>query len=849
MEEKSVFSEILLVPYCHADFAWTARREWHIARYIECINLLLDEMRRDKDYTFCIDNITHFLKPYTTRCPDRLEEFKERVREGRIYLANGGYALIRPSYGGEETYVRNLVRGKREMEKFGGPDIDFCFNADTAGGHSQLAQILALSGHRYYSYFRSEEAQNYRGIPREYRLCGGNNTSVIVNRGKYYIEGLWDVIGSGCNFERDWEKIKSVFYETEIKSREMLSRGGSLLMFLGYDDILPGRGGLDSPIMIKEFMSEWNKRESAKMRFATPKEYFAALEAEDLPKLNEAPDQTELSYNLPMKGGDSFWRLRKKLANAILRFESLCSILEAAGIKNDADKLPGLWEALFEISGHAIEFILESDCRDLLSIGNEALLSAENLLKEALDRLAVSAGKKGAYLIVNTIGAEFQGTVDIHVTDVFGVKNPAVFDKDGNALPFQITKVYWSDKKYTTFQYMGVDASVYVKVPPLGYTTVYFNESANTFDAKSLPPLARPIPVRNDITVDCGAFSAVISPTGLKSVRISGKEISAVSSLSYYKTEPLISWLSSCKAVSNSVFIPKKTVSLLRGLIINKFKVLGSIGGMKAEQTITFRYGSGLIDFNTKIVSNGKEGYFTADFNADANSELYADVPYGIEKRELEKEVGFNLRDGATLYGDQDLKGQFYGTNFALYKNGGVYNSIISLDCSVYYKSSPGYISLFLNRNMEKDKRGDGGGANTWFKLLPESVYGAGVQEYNYSLCFEKDINLIPRIVKQTLTPPASVKKHNDKAGLSEASLFWVSGGLVMTACAPTETGGYMLRLYNPKDEELAFDLKSGIEISGIQKVDLLGQPMPEKTGANGHIAGPREIITYLIRT
>ena len=110
--------EILIVPYSHTDYAWTNTRDWHICRYIEGMNEALDELKAHGDFTWLIDNVTHFLLPYLENCPERAEELKEYVREGRIAVAAGGYSLARPSYVGDETYLRNLVEGERELRNY-----------------------------------------------------------------------------------------------------------------------------------------------------------------------------------------------------------------------------------------------------------------------------------------------------------------------------------------------------------------------------------------------------------------------------------------------------------------------------------------------------------------------------------------------------------------------------------------------------------------------------------------------------------------------------------------------------------------------------------------------------------
>lgn len=136
-KEIGELKEIHIIPYCHTDYAWTNIRSWHICRYTSAYSEVLDIMRENGEHTWLLDNITHSLTPFLELCPERFEELKSRVREGRVNIANGGYSLARPTQVGEETYIRNLVAADRRFRELFGEDIeiDTLFNADTSIDH------------------------------------------------------------------------------------------------------------------------------------------------------------------------------------------------------------------------------------------------------------------------------------------------------------------------------------------------------------------------------------------------------------------------------------------------------------------------------------------------------------------------------------------------------------------------------------------------------------------------------------------------------------------------------------------------------------------------------------------
>ena len=81
--------EIHIIPYAHADYAWTHHRQWHIERYILIMNEVLDIMKDNLDYTWVTDNLNHILEPFFKYCPSRIDELRQRVLEGRLEITNG----------------------------------------------------------------------------------------------------------------------------------------------------------------------------------------------------------------------------------------------------------------------------------------------------------------------------------------------------------------------------------------------------------------------------------------------------------------------------------------------------------------------------------------------------------------------------------------------------------------------------------------------------------------------------------------------------------------------------------------------------------------------------------------
>ena len=93
--------EILVVPYCHADWAWTHTRQWHVLRYVHTFERVLEIMRDAPGFRWYFDTYVTELKPLLDLRPDLLPELRQRVAEGRIAIC-GGFANVRPNMVGEE---------------------------------------------------------------------------------------------------------------------------------------------------------------------------------------------------------------------------------------------------------------------------------------------------------------------------------------------------------------------------------------------------------------------------------------------------------------------------------------------------------------------------------------------------------------------------------------------------------------------------------------------------------------------------------------------------------------------------------------------------------------------------
>lgn len=150
--------EVFLVPNFHpASCGWltTFSRE-----RVYCANSYLnqlDRVRDDPNYKFLFSEINNLIAIMNFR-PERVPEFRSRVREKRVELVNGYFLESTVNLSGGEALVRLGVEGLRWYEKVIGIKPRFGWNIDTCGIHEQMPQITAGLGFEAMVYTRRNPA-------------------------------------------------------------------------------------------------------------------------------------------------------------------------------------------------------------------------------------------------------------------------------------------------------------------------------------------------------------------------------------------------------------------------------------------------------------------------------------------------------------------------------------------------------------------------------------------------------------------------------------------------------------------------------------------------------------------
>ncbi len=858
MEEKRLedLKYIDLIPYCHTDYAWTNLRAWHVSRYLEAWRETLDLMEEHPEYTFLLDNVTHVLLPFLRYCPERLEEMRKFVRSGNVELCPGGWSLVRPNQVGEETFVRNLAAADRKFRELFGGDvrIETYFNADTDMGHGQLPQILRLMGYRYYQFQRPENHLNRIGVPKQFRWQGIDGSEVICARAFYggFSEAPYAKPRNGMA----WEERKAGYAAEELASRLRNQTTPWLQQFQGIDDMLPLTNRVDEPIDLFGFVRDWNAHETVPMGFSTLTDHFRRLEGEELRLYKGTVEPHEVTYNLHAQGDGSMWRLRFSLEEAIRRLETACAVLEqCGGVPYPAEELDGAWRSLFEITGHAIEAVMEPDWDRLYPAAMGLLLTLNERLNETMEAIAdaVGCGGEDEHTVLNLTGQTVTIPVRLICAPARGVRELRLRDDTGREIPWQRVNVANGDKAYVPFQYSTQEVEALVTLPPFG-TRVLREE----WTGETIPWLSneeKRLLLEDQGAGRTGTLDHEMRAGELRAVFRGGRLVSlgrkdTVSArplldLRFSRTKVRNDWLFEMEPESETNFVPERGEVILDGPIVSMFRVFGMLGSRRCEMTYTLGKVPGALTVDVKLEGREENGYATADFACDAGSPLAADIPFGWEARDPK-----GLWDVDTE-GEYEItwKGQYFARTWSSFRTGGTPMAVVSKDCGVYWRVQPedGLVRLVLARTPARPEE-PYGRLDAWKYRAVRRSPEALLQHFSFALAPEGDPAALCRLRTLLRFRPAVGRSWKKvRAAAPSSPIAPLDGAEADFTALYRENGAWIARFYECAGTGGTLRASVPETVRQAEKIDFPGRVLESCPVSGGRVEiplRPFEIVT-----
>ena len=835
MLDGETVKKISLIPYSHHDYAWVCTRAWHKSRYIRCFADVVEQMEKNPDFSWHIDNVIHSLIPFLENCPEKAGQFKKYVREGRIAVLNGGYSLARPSYVGEESYIRNMMAGKKYFaECFEIGDIPCLFNADTACGHSQVPQIARLGGHSYYHFLRPSSTLTNKGVPFQFVWRGLDGSEVVAARGNY--GSMWvqnDFLDGDSG--KEWEQRKEEYYSSWLADK--LSQKlpvETVIQFVGCDDSLPLLDHYDKPMKLDEFIAEWNSREKVAMGYANLNDVFEELSKTELPVHEGVLDHAELSFNFPFKGSASLWRMRLLLDRAIVRCEKLCLLAAGLGFSYPEAQIERLWLNLFEITGHATEYIQQKNAGELYDIAQKTLLEAKSVIEGAKEHITKSVPRRSGIqaVAVNTGMRAAEQAIGLEVTSWHGLGDFEVLDTDGNELEYQILDCQDGYALGESADHISADILVFARVPAFGYTSLSIAENGKSKKPPSergfidLLPANYPEDCGREARFDNGRIEAAFCEGRLTELKDKKTERSIgcpAAGLKFIEYPPESSWLTNHAEIQTHDFAPESWKVIENGPVRYKYEVRGKIAGQKARLLYSADKNSAGLDIEAQTdFEDAIEGMLVFSAKADADANIYADIPFGAEKREFFDHLPTDM--------EWALRGQIYARNWCSFTAQKIPVAIVSQNCSIYYvhEREKEEMRLVLNRHMPLAARTD-----RWVGKMPEATDGTQRNDYSFSYIFHDETGKFADIQEyrenRAFPALAQLKFDSGKAGAAnEGSLFEADKQNIINTAAYSYGGKTILRFFECEGKKTTCRLRLPADVKSVCATDFGGNELPE---------------------
>ncbi len=839
-----------IVPYTHADYAWTHTRRWHIERGALILNEVLETMEQNPDLTYCIDSINHLLEPFLQAYPHKKELLQKYVLQGRIEITGGIVGLIRPTQAGGEIFIRNMQVGRRLLyDMLGEFPINTYMNVDVSIGHRQVPQLMSLAGIKYYRGWRPQGAMDYMKVPRAFYYEGIDKSKVLVTRGSYVGFCHVDYLNNAIN---DYEATAKKFYESELASIIERNNVDNVWISHGMDDTRVLMDFDDTPVDIDGFVKLWNQNEEAKLIFDTPTRFFESVEKEKLPTVDHPLDTADVAYNMPSKCQNGMWLKRILLERLICSAESICTIASQFGFEYPECKFRKMWEELCVIASHGIEFLFHEDFEELNNKASRIKADCLDIIDSAKCFVASKIKTSEKTIIVfNTTAKEREEYAYIDISFPRGESAFELVDTNGEKLDYQTIYTIRGDVSYNGTAFDCARVLAKVKVAPMGYTCIFVKSAGSCEGGANFNLTGSDIDyglsgstvehINNgvyDIAFENGEIIK-ISQNG--KVLFDNKVSSPLCDLSFVhiKRRSDCGWL----YFNNIEKIDGMTVEAWEfkklGPIVWEHICYGKIGQVRVKRTTTIYKDSKKIDFDLElVVPDRMHGYFKANFPTADSPEFVGAIPFGIEEKNVEKIAYGSVTEIPTDNIERLIKGVFLSQNFLNYASpSGSKQSIIGNTIGAYYiydedKKTVGNI---LSRVMDIEKM------DNWESFAHADTVGVGRNNFKFSFVPNADTLGDTIDMHKSISAPLELcTKFTSYEGESlpcSYSLVGAKNANFTVSALTFEGGKNLVRLYENSGRDCTLELEFACDIKSIKAVDFFGSDLQKQFKVNGNKA------------
>ncbi|WP_269524563.1 glycoside hydrolase family 38 C-terminal domain-containing protein [Coraliomargarita parva] len=205
--DTSHIKQIKVVSNTHWDREFRRSFEKTRRRLITMMDKAIDILEKDPEFkSFTLDGHSVMVDDYLEMRPEKREVVTRLIGEGRLVIGPW-FSLPEEFTIGHESLVRNFLKGKQNMEKYGAKPVTVAYTPSSWGQTGQLPQILRNFG--------LDKMMFYRGISHheadaEYMWAAPDGTEVFASRFAMFARYNWYYlvhrpVTTGRSFQKDYQ--------------------------------------------------------------------------------------------------------------------------------------------------------------------------------------------------------------------------------------------------------------------------------------------------------------------------------------------------------------------------------------------------------------------------------------------------------------------------------------------------------------------------------------------------------------------------------------------------------------------------------------------------------------------
>ncbi len=682
--------QIFLIPYCHADHAWLHSRDWHERRYLAVFDKAMKLLEDNPSYKYFFDGWSELLRPILRKRANKIPFMRDMLKDGRLALLSGHWSNIRFSHIGDETSIRNIIYGHREVnEIFPEARLNGYANLDVGIGHSQVPQILNLAECKNYFAWRPQKGLDKQGIPRSFVWKGLSGNEVLVTRhsyqGWFHAEEFYDKKDKEIDFsckkiEFDfllkyaWEKYLKVPVEQGLKTVSFCQGG---------DDLAPNTDayyGIERNIF--SIMEEWNSHGLGKMEFGTPYNVFDNLKKEKLQKRSGPLDQCELCFHIARNGKHSIWNLREKADRALLLAEESSALASLEGFQYPQEKFESLWKEYLTFCTHAIEFLFSQDYDEADFILRKVIRNSSEITQKAIEAMldGIEKNDPDSFCAFNPLPENREEILEVDLPNIDNARRtPSIKNVNGEELLSQIVYTGGLNRDFIIL--------VEAELPPCGLSQ--FNISWSREDSA----LSERENVQDmNATLESDTIKLKFEDGQLVSAanKRTGGNIKSKNDAAIFEPlslpQKIDYWMANSFADNPLPFVPETLTIVENGPLRWRITRTGRSGPHRFIQHFDLYKDNASVDLKTIADLSYDSANICIGMPLPETAKLSVDIPFGVEDRDLSDIEYGHKGEGNYENIERIIPGIFWGKSWVFAGNGKESFGFVTIDGPRYFR-------------------------------------------------------------------------------------------------------------------------------------------------------------------